>query len=100
MKLWIDANQPAPDGYIWAKSVNEAKWILYGRMITNQPIELVDMNHDAGEFASEGGDYIELLNWFEEYMICYFPIRIHSQNPVGIANMKRIIERNGWKEVK
>ena len=100
MKLWIDDIQPAPEGYTWVKSVNAAKRILYTSMVNRQSIELVDMDHDAGDYAADGGDYIELLNWFEEYMICYFPIRIHSMNPVGVANMRRIIERNGWIEVK
>lgn len=27
-------------------------------------------------------------------------IRIHSQNVVGVQNMRAIIERNGWKEIK
>ena len=25
MKLWIDDVRPAPEGYVWCKSVNEAK---------------------------------------------------------------------------
>ena len=25
---------------------------------------------------------------------------IHSANAVGIANMRAIIERNGWKEIR
>ena len=28
-----------------------------------------------------------------------YPIRIHSQNPVGVQNMRAIIHRNGWKEI-
>lgn len=28
-----------------------------------------------------------------------YPIRIHSMNPVGVANMRAIIEKNGWKEI-
>lgn len=62
-------------------------------------IELIDMDHDAGEYAEAGGDYIELLEWFEETGRSY-PIRIHSMNPVGVENMRRIIQRNGWTEVK
>ena len=46
-----------------------------------------------------GGDYIKLLDWLEETGRNY-PIRIHSMNPVGVENMRRIIERNGWTEVK
>ena len=62
-------------------------------------IELIDIDHDAGEFASDGGDYIKLLDWLEETGRNY-PIRIHSMNVVGVANMRAIIERNGWKEIR
>lgn len=100
MKLWVDDIRPAPEGYHWCQSVNEAKGFIEGCMKWNRKIELLDLDHDAGEYASDGGDYIELLNWLEKYMICYFPIHIHSMNPVGVENMRRIIERNGWEEVR
>jgi hypothetical protein len=61
-------------------------------------IDLIDIDHDAGQFAGAGGDYIKLLDWLEETGRNY-PIRIHSMNPVGVANMRRIIQRNGWTEV-
>ena len=38
------------------------------------------------------------LNWLEENEMSY-PIRIHTANPVGRENMRRIIQKNGWKEV-
>ena len=62
-------------------------------------IELIDIDHDAGDFAVDGGDYIRLLDWLEETGRNY-PIRIHSMNPVGRENMRAIIQRNGWKEIK
>lgn len=106
MKLWIDDTRPAPNGYQWIRSVYDAKTtilnleLMYlisnGKDIYN--IELVDIDHDAGDYALYGGDYIELLNWLEETKRSY-PIHIHSMNPVGVENMRRIIERNGWKEV-
>jgi hypothetical protein len=99
MKIWVDDVRPAPEGYYWCKSVNETKEVIKRYMQWNMRIELLDMDHDAGDFASDGGDYIEILNWLEEYMICYFPIRIHSMNPVGVENIRRIIQRNGWNEV-
>ena len=98
MKIWVDDVRPAPEGYYWCKSVNETKEVIRRYMQWNMRIELLDMDHDAGDFASDGGDYIEILNWLEEYMICYFPIRIHSMNPVGRENMRRIIQKNGWEE--
>ena len=59
-------------------------------------IKLIDIDYDAGDYGPP--DYIKLLDWLEETDRNY-PIRIHSMNPVGVANMRRIIERNGWKEV-
>ena len=100
MKLWIDDVRPAPDGYVWCKSVNEAmNWIDLSEFDFMENIELIDIDHDAGDYASDGGDYIKLLDWLEETGRNY-PIRIHSMNPVGCANMRAIIEKNGWKEVR
>ena len=100
MKLWIDDVRPAPDGYVWCKSVNEAmNWIDLSEFDFMENIELIDIDHDAGDYASDGGDYIKLLDWLEETGRSY-PIRIHSQNVVGVQNMRRIIQRNGWTEVK
>lgn len=101
MKLWIDDVRPAPDGYVWAKSVNAVKGVIKLDEDVGIPggVELIDMDHDAGDFAKDGGDYIKLLDWLEETGRNY-PIRIHSMNPIGVENMRRIIQRNGWTEVK
>lgn len=64
---------------------------------TKVDIEVIDIDHDAGDYAKDGGDYINLLNWLEETGRNY-PIRIHTMNPVGREHMKSIIERNGWIE--
>ena len=127
MKLWIDDVRPAPDGYEWCKSVNEAIALI---KISDKHIErcmkrghecflnrdykgrnrcyahankwdiaLIDVDHDAGEFASDGGDYIKLLDWLEETGRNY-PIRIPSMNPVGVQNMRAIIQRNHWTEIR
>lgn len=106
MKLWIDDVRPAPDGYVWLKSVEESKTFLFicERQVSyfrnpDAKIELIDIDHDAGDYVSDGGDYIKLLDWLEETGRNY-PIRIHSMNPVGAENMRRIIQRNGWMEVR
>ena len=112
MKLWIDDVRPAPEGYFYCFSVNEAKRAIeesektpwyerweHGVCIeSRQGISLIDIDHDAGDYACDGGDYIKLLDWLEATGRNY-PIRIHSMNPVGVANMRAIIERNGWKEI-
>lgn len=101
MKLWIDDVRPAPEGYFWCKSVNQAKgWIeaSEAHLSSLASFELIDIDHDAGNYAYDGGDYIKLLDWLEETGRNY-PIHIHSMNPVGVENMRRIIRRNNWREV-
>lgn len=102
--MWIDDCRLAPEGYIWLKSVNDAiTEIIYTEgaayLGEKEEIELIDIDHDAGDYVSDGGDYIKLLDWLEETGRNY-PIRIHSQNPVGVENMRRIIQKNGWREVR
>ena len=100
MKLWIDDVRPAPEGYSWIRTVNGAIDLIEDEYITlYHDIELIDIDHDAGDCAQYGGDYIKLLDWLEETGRNY-PIRIHSMNPVGVANMRAIIQRNGWTEVR
>lgn len=102
MKLWVDDVRPAPTGYLWAKSVNDAKDFIImseASMSGFAVCEIIDIDHDAGDFVNDGGDYIKLLDWLEETGR-KFPIRIHSMNPVGRENMRRIIQKNGWKEVQ
>ena len=97
MKLWIDDVRPAPEGYVWAQSVMMAQAIIKVEEKEGSKIDLIDIDHDAGDFACDGGDYIKLLDWLEETGRDY-PIHIHSMNPVGVENMRRIIQRNGWRE--
>lgn len=98
IKLWVDDIRTAPDGYVWAKSVNEAIKIITEAEKNGDSVSLVDTDHDAGDFAFDGGDYIKLLDWLEETNRSYL-VRIHSMNPVGVSNMRAIIRKNGWKEI-
>lgn len=109
MKIWVDDVRPAPEGYVWCKSVNETKRqiinyefqyknIKMDNSHLNYKIELIDIDHDAGDYAYDGGDYIKLLDWLEETGRNY-PVHIHSMNPVGVENMRTIIRKNNWKEV-
>ena len=111
MKLWIDDVRQAPNMYVWIKSVDEAKECIEFleeqlakvstelRRYSGNNIEVIDIDHDAGDYSRFGGDYIRLLDWLEETGRNY-PIHLHSMNPAGVANMRAIIERNGWTEIK
>lgn len=126
MKLWLDDVRPAPEGYVWCKSVREAQHVIemreynaqwfsdrayemdrngrfeftdrMNKACRNNIIELIDCDHDLGDYATDGGDGVKLLDWLEETGRNY-PIHIHSMNVVGVTNMRAIIERNGWTEV-
>lgn len=106
MKIWVDDVRPAPEGYVWCLTVNEAKCVIQNLMAlrrityneTAPTIEVIDLDHDAGDFAIYGGDYIKILDWLEKQG-WNIPIKIHSMNPVGIQNMRAIIQKNGWTEV-
>jgi hypothetical protein len=106
MRLWIDDVRRPPESFVkcydWVRTVNEAKSaIIFSEMCapTAHTYELIDIDHDAGDFAWDGGDYIKLLDWLEETGRNY-PIRIHSMNSVGVQNMRAIIQHNGWKEIR
>ena len=95
MKLWIDDIRPAPDGFIWCKSVNQAKAAItaYEHQYSCDNI-LIDLDYDAD-------DYFKILDWLEEKNIVdtgYF-FKIHSKNPVGIIKMEDIIHHNDWRLV-
>ena len=92
--VWIDDVRPAPNEYImWCKSVDEAKYVIEKlEKIFDDGDIFLDIDHDSG-------NYINLLNWLEETGRKY-PIRLHSMNSVGAENMRRIIKKNGWKEIR
>lgn len=55
-------------------------------------IEVLDLDHNLGDYYSEGGDGIKLLDWLAERET-FYPIEIHTSNHVGRANMERLIAR-------
>ena len=107
MFLWVDdLREPPKNGgieWLWARSVREAETAImfYERQYWNDDI-LIDLDHDAGDYANMGGDYIKFLDWLEEkavtenYHIDAF-FTIHSGNPVGRKNMENIIRKNHWR---
>lgn len=100
IKIWIDdVRTPPSNEWVWIKSVNAAKRYIFNVSPYDVADIMLSVDHDAGDYAQYGGDYIKLLDWLEETGRNY-PIHIHSMNPVGRENMRRIIQRNGWKEVR
>lgn len=98
MKIWLDDIREAPPGYIWCHSVNEAIFTIQKCRYLKESIELIDCDHDLGDYAEDGGDGIKLLDYLEHYGY-NFTIRLHTMNPVGRMNMQAIIQKNKWKEI-
>ena len=104
MFLWVDDIRTPPcDKWLWAHSVNEAIAAIksYEHNWSDDSI-VISLDHDAGDFGADGGDYIRVLDWLEQAGIVdtgYF-FHLHTQNPVGRENMERIIRKNGWRLVR
>ena len=108
IKVWIDDIREAPEGHTWCRSTNSAL-----RFITQNKdyIELIDLDHDAGDYQQDGGDFIGVLKELERLsrnprrspiykdIIKTWKFRLHSSNPVGLQNMRAIIQANSWKEM-
>lgn len=95
MKIWLDDIRPAPDGFTLAHSVNEAIALIEKAEMDGAGIDLIDCDHDLGDYFPDGGDGIKLLDWLCERQT-FYPIALHTANPVGRNNMLRLIRRH-WR---
>lgn len=98
MKIWVDDVRPAPEGYMWCKSVNETiEKIRDIEFHSWAAIELIDLDYDSGDYEKDGGPYIKLMDWLVERGTLY-PLAFHSQNCVGMEYMKKMYRRYWLKE--
>ena len=77
MRLYVDDLRIPPAGFVLARSVNSAKEIILDAEEKGEDIELIDLDHDMGDFASDGGDAICLLDWLVERDTLY-PVSLHT----------------------
>lgn len=101
MFLWVDdLHKPPSDKYIWVQSTAQAINSIAEYRKHNPGAQIViDLDHDSGVFFKYGGDYIKILDWLENEDINDVVIHLHTMNPVGRNNMRRIIQHNGWKQI-
>lgn len=109
IKIWVDDERAMPDGYDYQSfTVDNAIALIKNAYHFNDILE-VSLDHDAGGYGCDGGDYIQILNILEfkshedtswkEYIKNKMTFHLHTANPVGRDNMRRIIQKNGWREV-
>lgn len=92
IKIWVDDIRDIPKGYIGTKSVEETILLIEEIERRGGEVELLDLDHDLGDYAEFGGDAIKILDYLVEHEK-FYPIKIHTANPVGRANMERMIKR-------
>lgn len=98
IKIWLDDVKEAPEGYCRCHSVNEAKEKIIECEKEYAVIDEINCDHELGDYASDGGDGIKLIDWLAERKT-HYPVKLHTMNPIGRENMQREIDRY-WNETK
>lgn len=85
-----DSNRVNPKGYVGAHSVNEAIELVEDAIRRGEVIELIDLDHDLGDYAPKFLDYLVEHEIFP-------PVKFHTSNITGRNNMRTIVNRF-WPE--
>ena len=102
--IWLDDIRPIDkkyDSYVRygtyadPKSVNAAIYWITEAEKWGYKHFILDLDHDLGDSADDGGDGIKLLDWLVETgrTTSNYQIRLHTMNPVGRENMQRMIDK-------
>lgn len=117
INLWLDDIRPAPEGWVWVKTVKEAIAEMENEATTTVNMSL---DHDLGPCDDCANDYFG--SWQQNYLeqftcthngtgyqfVCWmeendcWPVNkptVHSANPVGRARMQQVIDKE-WNSRK
>ncbi len=91
MKLWVDDERPAPDGWTWVRTGQEAIDALELGLCT-----YLALDHDLGDESELTG--YDVACWVERRFYedtTYLPpiMSCHSDNPVGRKRIQQIISK-------
>jgi len=87
IKLYVDDERPCPDGWVLARTYVAAIAHIDGRRVG-----VISLDHDLGEDKT-GYDIVCYIERMVHDDSGYHPpiMRVHSANPVGRANIERVI---------
>jgi hypothetical protein len=102
--LWLDDIRPAPEGWTWCKSYDEAvAALLTGRVhkaSLDHDLSDIQMRWDTETGYCEAPVYREtertgyhVVLWMAAHSVWPEDIAVHSRNPVGKKAMLMLIER-------
>jgi hypothetical protein len=93
-KLFLDdIRNPKESGYIIARSVEEAKKLIKEKGFPSH----MSLDHDLGEdkkgkLLPTGHDFVKwITKEYQDKELPKFTFNIHSANPVGVDNMKSLL---------
>jgi len=66
VKIWVDDIRPVPQGYEGTKSVEETIALIEEIEEAGGEVELLDLDHDLGDYAEFGGDAIKILDFWRK----------------------------------
>lgn len=87
MKIWLDDERPAPAGWMWVKTVEDAIQAL-----RSNRVEEISLDHDLGIEATGYDVMLYLERCAFEGKPIPTQIRIHTANSVGREKMKQCLE--------
>jgi hypothetical protein len=97
IKLWLDDVRPAPEGFIWVKTAEEA--ILH---LTHGMVSYISFDHDlgVGKTGYDVASFIENRAYYYKGSRNKIDYDIHSSNPVGRLRIFLAMEsaKRFWKE--
>ena len=102
--IWLDDVRPIDkkyDSYVRygtyadPKSVNAAIYWIEEAEKWGYKYFILDLDHDLGDYADDGGDGIKLLDWLVQTgrTTSNYQVRLHTMNVVGRENMQRMIDK-------
>ena len=87
MKIWLDDVRTPPDGFVWAKTADEAIYLLDNHRVTE-----ISLDHDLGDPEYCGTGYDVMLeieqDWFVDGKIPPI-IHIHTANVAARIRMEQ-----------
>ena len=102
-KIFVDDVRECPKDFDkHCYSTNETLHLINRKYKEGVRHFFLDLDHDAGDYVKDGGDYINILKTLDylqhigKYKNCTFGIWVHSMNPVGRDNMLAYGHGNGF----
>lgn len=89
MKLFVDDERPAPDGWVLRMTAEAAIETLRTHRLLRQPIDCLSLDHDLG-YATD--TVMPVLYWMQKYNFWPVELYVHTANEDGEEVMLGFIE--------